>query len=33
VVIAAPSSAKNNNDLKTIVANAENPFKADTARA
>lgn len=32
VVIAAPSSAKNNNDLKTIVANAENPFKADTAR-
>lgn len=33
VVIAAPSSAKNNSSLKTIVANAENPFKADTARA
>lgn len=33
VVIAAPSSAKNSSDLKTIVANAENPFEQSTARA
>lgn len=33
IVIAAPSSAKNNNDLKTIVANAENPFKMASTQA
>jgi general secretion pathway protein D len=33
VVIASPSVAKNNKGLKDILANAENPFKTETAQA
>lgn len=33
VVIASPSSVKSNKGLKDILANAENPFKTETAQA